>query len=168
MKRPSWDEMFIKIAETVATRSTCARIQVGCVLVRDNRIISIGYNGSHPEGIHCCDHWEQEYSELSKLPMFPHKTLNDFYSSPEFYKSHHEWAELNELHAEQNMLAFSSKNGIATHDTTLYTTTACCIHCAKLISQAGIKEVKYLHKYDRECEGITFLESCNIHCTEIK
>ena len=44
--RPTWDQLFIKIAKEVSDRSTCMRIKVGCVLVRDNRIISMGYNGS--------------------------------------------------------------------------------------------------------------------------
>lgn len=51
--RPSWDRYFCNLAETVATRSTCDRAHVGCVLVKDNRIVSTGYNGSLPGLPHC-------------------------------------------------------------------------------------------------------------------
>lgn len=53
--RPSWDQYFIELARLVATRSTCNRKQVGCVLVRDKRIISTGYAGSPPGAPHCLD-----------------------------------------------------------------------------------------------------------------
>lgn len=53
--RLPWDEYFINIAKQVATRSTCPRLAVGAVLVRDKHIISTGYNGSKPNEPHCCD-----------------------------------------------------------------------------------------------------------------
>jgi len=53
--RVSWDEYFMSIAKLVATRSTCMRRQVGCVIVKDKRIIASGYNGA-PSGVsHCTD-----------------------------------------------------------------------------------------------------------------
>lgn len=55
MARISWDEYFIGIAKSVAARSTCPRLSVGAVLVRDKHIISTGYNGSKPGELHCCD-----------------------------------------------------------------------------------------------------------------
>jgi len=152
--RPTWDQLFIKIAQEVSERSTCARLKVGSVLVRDNRIISMGYNGS-AEGLdHCIDHWNDHYKNNTK-----HNSFLEFLKSDEFYKLHHKWAETHEIHSEQNVIAFSAKNGIETNDSILYVTYSPCIHCAKIISQAGIKEVKYLNKYDRENEGIKFLEN---------
>ncbi len=55
MKRPNWDQYFLSIAEKVASRSTCPRASVGAVIVRDNRILSTGYNGSLPSEPHCTE-----------------------------------------------------------------------------------------------------------------
>lgn len=162
--RPTWDQLFIKIAKEVSDRSTCMRIKVGCVLVRDNRIISMGYNGSAENAEHCEEHWKKYYQE-NEVNCF---NFHEFSKTTQFYQLHHEWAETHEVHAEQNAIAYAAKNGISTRDSILYVTYSPCIHCAKLISQASIKEVRFLHKYDRDCEGIKFLENCNIKCTQIE
>ena len=55
---PTWNELFMQVADLISFKSTCSRKQVGAVLVHDNRIISIGYNGT-PSGMeHCCDHFK--------------------------------------------------------------------------------------------------------------
>ena len=168
--RPSRDEMFMNIAKQVSERSTCYRIQVGCVLVRDDRIISIGYNGASPGSEHCDKWWDDFYAKLVEDLEFKNKfpTLEDFITSKEFFEEHHIWGETHEIHAEQNVIAYAAKNGISTKDSTLYVTYSPCIHCSKLISQAGIKEVKYLLEYNRDLEGIKFLENCGISCIKIK
>lgn len=159
--RPTWDELFIKIAEDVAEKSSCSRIKVGSVLVKDQRIISMGYNGSFPGSEHCEDHWKNHCVDNDI-------SYSEFLQSEEFKSLHHEWATKNEIHSEQNLIAYAAKNGISPKESTLYITYSPCIHCAKLISQAGINEVKYLNQYDRDQEGIKFLEECNIRCTQIK
>ena len=162
-KRPTWDEMFIKIAQEVAERSTCCRIQVGSVLVKNNRIISIGYNGSHPTGQHCDEHWEEYFDSYPRSGT----TLDQFLNSENFFKMHHEWAEKNEIHAEQNCIIAAAKTGISTDGSTLYVTYSPCVHCAKIISQAGIISVKYLIEYERDSRGIEFLKECGIECIKI-
>ena len=105
------------IAILVSQRASCARGQVGAILVLDNRIVANSYNGSLPGAKHC-DH----NCNISK-PC--EKTL----------------------HAEQNLIAFCAKNGIPTENTKLYITLAPCKTCAKNLIQAGINEVVYLEEF---------------------
>jgi len=147
--RPSWEQIFVQITELIAKRSTCIRLQVGAVLVRDNRIISMGYNGVTSGHEHCNE-------------IFKNETVN----SEEFKKKHAEFSK-NEIHAESNAIAFSAKEGQSTNDCDLYVTHAPCIDCAKLIVQSGIKNVYYINEYDRNSFGIDFLEDSNINCIKI-
>lgn len=156
--------LFIKMAELVAEQSTCCRLNVGAVLVKDNRVISIGFNGTPTGQLHCEDNFRQVYQALytSKYPSY-----EDFIKSKDFYDLHGQWSVTNELHAEQNALLFAAKNGIATAGASLYVTVSPCVHCAKVIVSAGIKEVFYKVKYDRSQEGTAFLAQNGIECRQL-
>lgn len=125
----------MKTAENYATLSTAKRAQVGCVLVKDHRIISIGYNGMPSGWTNDCETTD-EYGNRPK-------------TKPEV------------LHAETNAIAKVAKSSESAEGATLYTTCAPCLDCAKLIYQAGISRVVYRHDY-RKREGLTFLEKCDI------
>lgn len=149
--RPSWDTLFMRQAADLAEKSTCIRKQVGAILVKDNRPISLGYNGTPKGDAHCCDHgWDVK--ELRKL-------LAGAKVSQEFLKQHGEWSKLNELHAERNAILYCARRGIATEGATLYITLSPCHQCAMDILIAGIKRVVYGELYDRETSGIVFLSS---------
>ena len=105
--------LFIKIAELVAEQSTCCRLQVGAVLVKDNRVISMGFNGTPTGQLHCEENFKTIY-EQSYRDKFP--TYADFVASRTFYDLHGKWSVENELHAEQNAIAFAAKNGIKRRD----------------------------------------------------
>lgn len=122
-KRPSWDAYFMMMAkDVVATRATCPRRQVGCVLVRDKRIITTGYNGS-PSGMpHCTD---------VGCRM-------------------HEGHCVRAIHAEQNAIAQAALHGVSTQGATCYVTAAPCVNCANLLVAAGIVRVVYLEEYTNE------------------
>jgi dCMP deaminase len=115
--RKSWDEYFMDIAFMVAERSTCNKLRVGCVLAKDNRIISTGYNGSIRGHEHCTD--------VGCL-------LND------------EGRCIRTIHAEQNaiLLALTSAEG-----STAYVTHEPCENCTKLLNQAGVKRIVYANPY---------------------
>ena len=119
MGRISRDEMFMEIARTIAKRSTCTRKSVGAVLVKDNRIISTGYNGA-PSGVEHC---------LRDVNCFSDKSCNRV------------------IHAEANCLAFAAQQGIATQDSILYVTLAPCVNCAKLLINSGVECVIYEEEY---------------------
>lgn len=146
----SWQETFKQITKIVAQRSTCIRLQVGAVLVRDNRIISIGYNGVVSGATHCCN-------------LFNNYDLN----SQEFLDLHGKFSSQNELHAEQNAIAAANKNALTICGCDMYISYAPCINCAKLLLAFGIKNVYYLEPYDRDMSGQEFLIKNNITCQQI-
>ena len=129
--RASWDEYLMQIAEIVKTRSTCLRRQVGALIVKDNRIITTGYNGA-PEGIkHCSDLGSCLRSEL-KIPSGVRHEL------------------CRALHAEQNAIIQAAKIGVSTQGATMYVTLQPCVICAKMAINAGIKKIVYKGDYPDE------------------
>lgn len=121
IKRPSWDEYFMEMAKLVAKRSTCLRRSVGAVLVKDKRILSTGYNGA-PRGLkHCIDIGCMR--QKLKIPS----------------GQRHELCRA--LHAEQNALIQASLYGISVEGSLLYATNQPCVICAKMLINAGIKEI---------------------------
>ncbi|PJJ84373.1 deoxycytidylate deaminase [Mucilaginibacter auburnensis] len=137
--KPSFDHIFMKLATDLALRSHCVKAQVGAVLARDTRIISIGYNGP-PAGTHNCDEeWPVD-------------------GCPRDSKGSCSLA----LHAEQNAILYAVKNGAKLEGATLYTTLSPCIACARLIFSAGIKQVYFSKSYAQykglaSDEGVDFL-----------
>lgn len=126
----------MNIAEIIAKKSTCIKSQVGCVIVKDQRIISMGYNGTAPNEIHC----------------------NDFFNKPENKNiDHSEWSIENEQHAELNSILFAAKNGINLKNSSLFVTLSPCINCAKAIYTVGIKNVYYKEEY-RLTNGLEYLK----------
>ncbi|MEW6358425.1 MAG: cytidine/deoxycytidylate deaminase family protein [Planctomycetota bacterium] len=121
MTRPSWDQYFMKIAQEVATRSTCLRRHVGCVLVIEKRILATGYNGV-PTGIEHCE---------------TRGCLRDEHNVPSGER--HELCR--GLHAEMNVLLQAARYGIKIDEATLYSTTFPCSLCAKMAVNGGIKHI---------------------------
>ena len=120
MARVSWNEYFMEITKMVATRSTCDRALVGCVLVNeDNRIVSTGYNGSVAGNAHCDDvgHTMREGHCIATI------------------------------HAEMNALLYCAKEGISVKSCKAYVTHFPCLNCTKALIQAGISEIYYLNSY---------------------
>ncbi len=126
-ERPSWDNYFMKIAEVAAIRSNCSRRQVAAVIVKENRIISTGYNGT-PRGIKNCYEGGCERCN-SSTPSG--QNLGECICS----------------HGEENAIVQAAYHGIAVKDGVLYTTFSPCLLCAKMIVNAGIKEVVYQERY---------------------
>ncbi len=152
------------MADLVAEQSTCCRLHVGAVLVKDSRVISIGFNGTAAGQTHCEDYFQTLYRENYK-EHFP--SYEEFAASRTFYDLHGKFSIDNELHAEQNAIAFAAKNGISTQGGTIYVTWSPCVHCAKVIVSAGIKKVFFKNLYDRSQEGIYFLQRNGIECRQL-
>lgn len=152
--KKEWKSSFMKMALEVSTHSTCIRLQIGCLIVKGNRIISMGYNGVPSGHKHCNDYFNEEYSVPIKCEFRK--------DHPEFDNMHKVFSDEKELHAEQNAISFAARNGIETDNTVLYTTMSPCNNCSKLIIAAGIKEVFYLEEYDRSIKGIALMEESGI------
>ncbi len=112
--------MYREMLQTLERRSTCPRSHVAALLVRDERVISMGYNGSPPGAPHCLD--------VGCLEGIDGGCLRT-------------------VHAEANAIAFAARYGIATAGAVLYTSIAPCLNCAKLIASAGITHVLFLKPY---------------------
>ena len=133
----------MKSAFNYAECSTAEKMKVGCVLVKDDRIISIGYNGM-PAG------WTNQCETLSFFNEFgkqvPHPIL---VTKPEV------------LHAEENAITKLARSNESGDGATAFITHSPCLSCAKLLYSAGIIEVYYTHKY-WNTEGLDFLNECMI------
>ena len=140
-----WLQYYAKIAEETAKLSTAKKLQVGCVIVKDNRILSIGYNGM-PSG------WTNECEDVVDTGT------NIYYTSkPEV------------LHAEANALMKLCKSTDSSEGATLFVTHFPCIECAKLIYQAGISQVYYINDYNAtKGSGDKFLREAGIEVCQIK
>lgn len=162
-----WDVTFIEIAEKFAEHSTCVKRKVGAILVKDLRILSVGYNGT-PKGFCNCNEvfftnntttnsidLEQGILHKNRLSFGDYERIN-----------HHDFAERYEIHAEQNCISFAAKNGVSTDKCTLYITTAPCVHCAKLIIASGITRVVYRDNYKNNF-GINLLEKAKIQVNRV-
>lgn len=119
--RPSWDEYFMRIAMLAATRSTCLRRQVGAIIVKNKKVLVTGYNGS-PSGLKHCLEIGCLREEL-KIPS----------------GQRHELCRA--IHAEQNAIIQAATSGVSIEGGILYSTTFPCILCAKMLINAGIKEI---------------------------
>lgn len=148
--------VFKKIIEAFKERSTCERIRVSSIIVKDGRVISTGWNGVPSGQIHCTDYFLKKYDKKDPYTVI---TFND---------DHREYSHRHEIHAEQNAIAYAARNGIKTEGTTLYVSISPCLDCAKLICSAGIEKVFYFKEYDRDNRGIDFLLENNIMCEELK
>ncbi len=119
--RPSWDEYFMDITRSVATRSTCLRRHVGAVIVRDKRILCTGYNGP-PKGLPHCDVTGCLREQLN-IPSGERQEI------------------CRGLHAEQNAIIQAALYGVSVEGGTIYVTHQPCITCAKMIINSGLTRV---------------------------
>ncbi|MCB9802832.1 cytidine/deoxycytidylate deaminase family protein [Candidatus Nomurabacteria bacterium] len=126
--RPSWDQYFMEIADTVAKRATCDRGRSGCVVARDKQILVTGYVGS-PRGIAHCD----EVGHLMKTV-----THEDGHQSQHCLRT---------VHAEQNAICQAARLGISLDRATLYCRMTPCRACAMMIINCGIEKVFCQKKY---------------------
>lgn len=144
MKRPAFDDIYMELAVNLARRSHCIKRQVGAVLTKDTRIISIGYNGP-PSGTHNCD---EEWPDIG---------------CPRDSKGGCSLA----IHAEQNAILYAVKNKTSVEGATLYVTLSPCLACARIIYSMKIERVIYLNSYAEykglsSDEGVDFLEKFGV------
>jgi len=141
LKRPSWDKYFLEMAQLISKRSTCLRREVGAVAVREKRILATGYNGA-PSGLpHCID-----IGCLRKSLKIPSGERHELCRG---------------LHAEQNALIQASLYGINLKGAALYATNQPCIICAKMLINAGIREIVVANGYPDKM-AMDFLKKAKI------
>ena len=143
--------MYMEIAETVSKMSYAKRLQVGAIVVKSNRIISIGFNGTPSGWDNNCEDEIVEYPE--NMMMIPENEYRYLKTKPEV------------LHAETNAIAKLAKSTESGDGAVLFVTHAPCLDCAKLVYQSGIRSVFYRSSY-RDNLGIEFLQKCGVEVTQ--
>lgn len=138
-KRIDWDQYFMVQAALLASRSTCKRLSVGAVLVRDKRIIAGGYNGAVSGDNHCID--EGCY-------------LRDGHC-------------VRTIHAEMNAILQCARFGMSTDGASLYVTDFPCLQCTKSLLQAGIKEINYIRNYHNDDYAMKLIKLKNVRLRQI-
>lgn len=128
--RPTWHQYFMEAAELVAKRSTCLRRKVGAVIVRDNQILSTGYNGAPKHVPHC-----SETGCLRKQMNVPSGQRHELCRG---------------VHAEQNAIIQAAVNGSSIAGGVLYCTNQPCVICSKLIINAEIRSIYIADTYPDE------------------
>jgi len=138
-ERPSWDDYFMATAMLMATRSSCERLHVGCVLVsggdQKNRVVAAGYNGF--------------------LPGAPHESK---------VRDGHEQAT---VHAEQNAISDAARRGVSLEGATAYITHFPCINCAKILAAAGIRHIKYHKDYRNDELVLDLLQGSGVDVEQL-
>ena len=125
-------QTHLKAAFVYAELSNAVRLKVGCLIVKDNRVISIGVNGMPSKWSNVCEHEDENGNLVTKEEV---------------------------LHAESNAISKLARSTESGEGAVMFLTHNPCIHCSKLIYQAGISKVFYVHDY-RLQDGVEFLEKC--------
>jgi dCMP deaminase len=134
MTRPDFDTYFMCIAQVVSARATCDRKRVGAVLVRENRILSTGYNGALSGCDHCDDH--------GHLIVDSHC--------------------VRVVHAETNAITHAARTGVPLDGASLYVTTIPCLPCFMLTAAYGIVRIAYNDLYGGECVWVPIARQLSI------
>ena len=135
---------YMDVAQRFSELSSAKRLQVGAIVVKDDRIISIGYNGM-PSG------WTNECEEVVEVHEDGGVITK---TKPEV------------IHAEANAIAKLAKGNESGEGSTMFLTHAPCLDCAKQVYTAGIKKVYYRNSY-RDSLGTDFLERCRVQVEKI-
>lgn len=146
MKR-KFIEAHMKVADIYAALSSATRLKVGAIVVKDNRVVSIGYNGTPAGWSNECE--DMVASDVNSQIIYTTKT------KPEV------------IHAEANAIAKLARTNESGQDADMFITHAPCLECAKLIYGAGIKKVYYRQQY-RNTDGVDFLNKCSIGVEQVE
>lgn len=134
-----WIDAYLDMADRFAELSHAQRLKVGAIVVKDNRVISIGYNGTPAGWDNICEEIVELHEDGGKIT----KTKDEV------------------IHAEANAISKLARDGEAGLGSSMFLTHAPCIQCAKMIYGAGINTVYYRNSY-RDDNGINFLKKCNV------
>lgn len=155
-QKPDWDEYFFGIMDAVAKRSSCDRGRVGCVFVRDKRVLSTGYAGS-PSGEPECDEVGHEMVTIHRPLRKDETPENTLGYNPETWMVESQHC-IRTIHAEQNAIVYAAKKGIALEGSTLYVSMTPCEVCARLLLGIGVKRVVARNRYHTDKKTVELFE----------
>ncbi|HKZ35169.1 MAG TPA: dCMP deaminase family protein [Patescibacteria group bacterium] len=149
--RPTWDQYFMEIAHVAKSRSTCIRMRVGAVLVRNKHLLATGYNETPSGTKNCVDGGCERCTKR-------HKGI---------YKANEHKDRCLCVHAEQNVILQSAYHGVSTKGSSLYSTIMPCNYCAKLLINAGIIEV-VIDQHHTDKFGLTLFKRAGVIVRRLK
>ena len=158
LKKEKYINLYMSLAERIAKMSYAKRLQVGSVLVKNDNIISFGWNGM-PTG------WDNNCEILEFVLKEECHYTEEWLKDNGYSETVHGWTILKSkpevLHSEANCLMKVSRSTNSSEGASMFITHAPCLECAKMIYQSGIKEVYFKETYRSE-SGIEFLKKCNV------
>lgn len=161
-------KMHMRSALNYADGSTCERKKVGCVIVKDDNIISIGYNGTPPGWDNCCE--ERHYMDVDAGAWLDPETIEEKWPLVDEDGNRYKLVTKPEVyHAEANAIAKLARSNESGEAASVFISCSPCIDCAKLLAQIGVKEVYFAEDYKaatsaaKGMSGVEFLEKCGIH-----
>ena len=161
-------DYYMDVAERTSNLSSAIRRQVGAVIVKDNRILSYGYNGMPTGWDNTCENKDYMSGDfggwLNPDEIYEKWPLEEYDKEVESNRRYRLVTKDEVLHAESNAIAKVSGSTESSEGATLFVTTAPCIHCAKMIFQSGIKSVFYRDTY-RDEAGVEFLTKGGVSVT---
>ena len=150
--KPKFIQVYMEVAKTFANLSSAKRLQVGAIVVKDDRIISIGYNGTPTGWDNCCEECCDGGGPVGAGCYHDHCT------GPK--------TKLEVIHAESNAISKLARSSESGEGATMFITHAPCMDCAKLIYQSGISEVYYGTDY-RSSDGLYFLQKSGLEIIKV-
>ena len=150
--KPKFIQVYMEVAKTFANLSSAKRLQVGAIVVKDDRIISIGYNGTPTGWDNCCEECCDGGGPVGAGCYHDHCTGPK--TKPEV------------IHAESNAISKLARSSESGEGATMFITHAPCMDCAKLVYQSGISEVYYGTDY-RNSDGLDFLQKSGISVLKV-
>lgn len=154
-------DAHMKAAEVYSSLSTAKRLQVGCVAVKNDTIIGIGYNGMPSGWTNEC---EEEITTYDERDTYYERNEWRYDDNSKKYSRLKTKPEV--LHAEMNCISKIARSTNSSEGASLFVTHAPCLDCAKFIYQAGINSVYYRNTYRSE-DGINFLNKCGINVKKV-
>lgn len=149
-KSQKYKNLYMDLALRIAEMSHAKRLKVGSVIVKNNNIISFGWNGMPSGWDNNCEIEISQVVDIDNRTITPSQTV----TRPEV------------LHSEQNALMKLCRSTYSSDDAQLFTTHTPCLQCAKLIYQSGIKSVFFRNEY-RDSSGVEFLKKCKVEVNKI-
>lgn len=168
--KEKFKQAYMDTARRFAELSPAQRRKVGAIVVKDDRIISIGYNGMPVGWDNECEY--KEYMNAAKAGFMTQEDIEKQFPYEEYVEEYQALRRFRlvtkdeVLHAESNAIAKLAKSNESGLGADLFVTTAPCIHCAKLIHQSGIRRVWFSDSY-RDDAGINFLEKSGVTVEKI-
>lgn len=157
MKKSKVDAKYLRMAQIWSENSHAIRKKVGCIIVKDKRIISDGYNGTPTGFENKCE--DTRYVDEKRCRLCERDHCEGCDNIDTFTKPY-------VLHAEANAITELAKSTNSSEGATLYVTCSPCFDCAKLIIQAGIKHVYYLEEY-RDTKGLDLLVKVGVEVYKV-